>query len=280
MLQSADASLSSRGAHQTGDELNREAVRRSVADDFAVNPLLIPGRLARMGGHVLESVGRFRMQTRGLEPAARYRLRAERLRQVSADVCRVHGFDMRVRGTLPAGPVVLVANHLSYIDALVLTGLTPCTPIAKGEVRGWPVVGAGADALGVVFVKRGDAYSGARALREGLRLLRAGVSVLGFPEGTTSDGADVLPFRRGLFGIARIANVPVVPMCLRYPSQELCWVGDQWFVPHYLRTAMRSRSLAEIYIGEPVDPHSVGSVDELTQRVRSQIRSLIRRRRS
>jgi 1-acyl-sn-glycerol-3-phosphate acyltransferase len=68
-------------------------------------------------------------------------------------------------------------------------------------------------------------------------------------------------------------------MYLEYSSPELCWVGDQWFVPHYLRTAMRSRSLAEVTIGEPINPHSARCVDELTERVRSHIRALMRRRR-
>ena len=99
------------------------------------------------------------------------RLRGERLQRIAVEVCRVHGFEVHVEGLLPAGPAIFVANHTSYVDAPVLASLAPCTVIAKGEVRRWPILGAGAAALGVLFVERGDAWSGARALRQSARAL-------------------------------------------------------------------------------------------------------------
>jgi len=173
-----------------------------------------------------------------------------------------------------------VANHVSYADAPVLGGLVPCTVIAKGEVRGWPLVGNGADTLGVIFVRRGDSLSGARALRQAGRALAAGVSVLGFPEGTTSRGDDVLPFRRGLFGVARLLDVPVVPIAIHYTTPEMMWVGDTWFLPHYLRTAMRPSSLVQVRIGRAVSPAAYHSAEDLAHRVRSQVRSMLWRVRS
>jgi 1-acyl-sn-glycerol-3-phosphate acyltransferase len=192
----------------------------------------------------------------------------------------VHGFDVRVEGALPRRPAILVSNHVSYADALVLAGLGPCTVIAKGEVRGWPMVGAGADALGIVFVRRGDALSGARALRRAMRALDTGVSVLGFPEGTTSRGADVLPFRRGLFGLAQIMGVPIVPIAICYGSSELAWTGQSWFLPHYLSTAMRPRSLVRVRVGAPVVATAARSPEDLAHHVRSTIRSLLWRMRA
>src|SRR5207245_1003035 len=153
---------------------------------------------------------------------------------VCAEVCRLHGFRFEVEGTLPSGPAVMVANHISYVDAPVLMSLQPCRPIAKAEIGHWPLIGDGARSLGVVFVRRGDPHSGAVALRQGLRALAAGVSVLGFPEGTTTTGNRLLPFRRGLFGLARLAGVPIVPIGIAYASPEVAWVGDDWFVTHYL----------------------------------------------
>lgn len=239
-------------------------------------PTLAALRLARTGGHVFESIGRDRMEAARAEERSRLVLvRGERLQRVAVDLCRVHGFDLRVEGVLPSHPAILVANHVSYVDAPVLASLAPCTVIAKGEVRRWPVIGAGAAALGALFVARGDAWSGARALRGAMRALAAGVSVLGFPEGTTSRGDDVLPFRRGLFGLAQIANVPVVPIAIHYGTPELRWFGDDWFLPHYLRTAMRPRSLVHVRIGRAIAPTVLRSPEDLAHRVRSQVRSML-----
>jgi 1-acyl-sn-glycerol-3-phosphate acyltransferase len=245
-----------------------------------LNPALAGTRILRTGGHVLETIGRFRVDTLGMAQERRLSVRAERLREVSADLCRLHGFDVRVEGALPRRPAILVANHVSYADAPVLAGLVPCTVIAKGEVRGWPLVGNGADTLGVIFVRRGDALSGARALRQAKRALEAGVSVLGFPEGTTSRGSDVLPFRRGLFGLARILGVPIVPLAVCYGATDMAWTGDSWFLPHYLSTAMRPRSLVRVRLGAPIAPGSAGSPEALSESVRSSVRSLLWRMRA
>ena len=156
-------------------------------------PTLAVTRMARTGGHVFESIGRFRVDAAGEDRARSLELRGERLQRVARDVCRVHGFEVRVEGVLPSRPAILVANHVSYVDAPVLASLAPCTVIAKGEIRRWPVLGAGAAALGVLFVDRRSANSGARALREAMRALAAGVSVLGFPEGTTTAATTSCP---------------------------------------------------------------------------------------
>jgi 1-acyl-sn-glycerol-3-phosphate acyltransferase len=103
-----------------------------------------------------------------------------------------------------------------------------------------------------------------RALRSGLRALQKGVSVLGFPEGTTSRD-QVLPFQRGLFGLARIARVPMVPIALRYDDPAAAWVGDEWFLPHYVRTAMRPETRATLRIGEATLVTSTNGAAELAR---------------
>jgi 1-acyl-sn-glycerol-3-phosphate acyltransferase len=240
-------------------------------------PTLVVTRLLRSGGHVFENIGRYRVQSKHSTVEEATRLRAERLQRVAGELCQVHGFQLRVEGVLPNRPAILVANHVSYVDAMALAALQPCTIIAKGEVRGWPVVGSTCDTLGVVFVARGDAWSGARALRRGMRALESGVSVLGFPEGTTTRGDDVLPFKRGLFGLAQIAGVPIVPIALHYVSPELRWYGDSWFLPHYLRTMMRPSSLVRVRIGQAIAPSQFHSAEQLAERTRSAIRSMLHR---
>jgi 1-acyl-sn-glycerol-3-phosphate acyltransferase len=232
-------------------------------------------RVARRTGRglaaTLVAIGRARL-ARGEDPRAR----AERLRGALAEVGGVHDLAIAVRGAWPDRPAVLVANHVSYLDPLAIASQLPCAPIAKGEVAGWPIIGAAARALGVSFVDRSSAHSGARALRRSLAALRAGACVLNFPEGTTTDGTRVLPFRRGVFGLARIAGVPIVPVALRYASADLAWYGGATFLPHYLRTAARRAPAVEIAIGAPMAAdHPAGELAELArQRIAQLLRDL------
>jgi lyso-ornithine lipid O-acyltransferase len=201
--------------------------------------------------------------------------RAERLQRLAITVSRAHRLEAQVSGKLPRGPAVLVANHLSYMDVPLLLALTPCVPIAKREIARWPIIGGIARSFEVLFVDRGDPWSGARALRRAVRLLERGVSVLGFPEGTTTDGQILLQFRRGLFGAARLAGVPVVPIALRYADRSAHWIGEQLFLPHYVKTLLRGETRAEVTIGAPLDPHA--QPDAVAQQARATIQRMLRR---
>ena len=188
-------------------------------------------RAARVGAFALESWSRLCLD----EGRGSARERALSLSWLAENLCALHGVRARLRGAPPSGPCVLVANHLSYFDPVVLAAQTPLVAIAKRDVADWPLVGEACRRLGVSFVVRGDGYSGARVLREAARALTAGVSVLVFPEGTTTRGDQVLPFKRGIFGVALRAGVPVVPVALRYDREDAAWVGDESFLPHYVR---------------------------------------------
>ena len=167
-----------------------------------------------------------------------------------------------------------MANHVSYIDPLAVCAVTPCIAIAKGETRAWPLIGRGLQALGVIFVQRGDATSGATALRRALRALRAGAVVLNFPEGTTSDGRGVGPFRRGIFGLARLAGVPVVPARIAYSDDRVPWTGGQSFGPHYWRLAGLSRLDTRVTFGHALRTADGERAELLAERARTAIAEL------
>ena len=186
----------------------------------------------------------------------------------------IHDLELGVRGRFPAGPAVIVTNHVSYLDAIALAASLPVAPIAKSEVAFWPVIGTAASQLGVIFVERDDPWSRVRALRKALATLRAGVSVLNFPEGTTTDGKQLLPFQRGIFGIARLANVPVIPVAVRC-APELAWYGGASFVPHYVRTTRLSAPQIRLEVGHPIDPMRHSS-DELAALAHHRIAYMLR----
>jgi lyso-ornithine lipid O-acyltransferase len=201
---------------------------------------------------------------------------AAALSRLFARLAARHAFAVELEGELPRGPAVLVANHLSYLDVIALLPLVPALPVCKGEVGSWPVLGPGARATGVLLVDRACAWSGARALRRALAALRGGACVLNFPEGTTTAGDQVLPFRRGIFGAARLAGIPVVPIALSYPDPDAPWIGDQTFVPHYLRTAAKERVHVRVAIGEPLWPGD-RTAAELAGEARRRITTLLGR---
>lgn len=199
--------------------------------------------------------------------------RAEILRGASRRILQVHAIDLRLAGVLPEGPVLLASNHVSWLDPLVIASAIPCLPISKAEVAGWPVVGRVARKLGILFVSRGDARSGASVAAAVERALGEGLPVLNFPEGTTSDGRVVLAFRRGLFGIARRAGVPVVPLALAYTPAELAWTGDQSFLPHYLHLAGLPGARVALRIGRPIAAEE--APERLAARARAEVVDLL-----
>jgi 1-acyl-sn-glycerol-3-phosphate acyltransferase len=196
---------------------------------------------------------------------------ARRAMRTARTILDVHGVDVRGAGREPRGPCVLVVNHLSYLDPLIACALLPCIAIAKGETRGWPLIGRGLAALGVIFVQRGEVHSGAVALRRARRALAAGATVLNFPEGTTTDGRTVGPFKRGIFGLARIAGVPIVPARIRYDDDRVPWFGGQTFAPHYWRLAGVSRVGALLRFGEPLHPRPGDDAESLARRAHGAI---------
>ncbi len=189
-------------------------------------------------------------------------------------VTALHGIEVTVEGVRPAGAALLACNHLSWLDPLVVGGLLPCLPISKDAVAAWPVIGAMAKELGVLFVERGNGRSGVRVLRAAARALEDGIAVLNFPEGTTTRGDGVLPFHPGLLWMARVGEVPIVPVSISYDRPELAWVGDDSFLPHYLRFAGGARAHALVRFGAPIEADGWDVAAELACAVRSAVLSL------
>jgi 1-acyl-sn-glycerol-3-phosphate acyltransferase len=180
-----------------------------------------------------------------------------------------------VQGPVPDEPCVIVSNHMSYLDPLAIGQVLPLSAIAKSEIAKWPALGGALEELGIVFVERGNARSGAVTLRKAMRLLRAGVAVLVFPEGTTTFGDDVLPFSRGAFGVARLMRVPVVPATLRYESSEACWVGSASLLPHVMKLHRQNEVRAALTFGPRLDPMTFPNAASLAAATRQHIRRLV-----
>ncbi|MEY4489547.1 MAG: hypothetical protein RIQ79_2055 [Verrucomicrobiota bacterium] len=144
----------------------------------------------------------------------------------------------------PSPGAVIVANHMSYIDIMVLSALSPVVFVAKREVRGWPVFGWFAAKAGTRFINRERRGDVARIGEEMAPVMAAGVGVVLFLEGTTSDGKTVLPFRASLLAPAITEGWRLMCAGLVYdvPSgrsveNEVCWWGDMTLPPHLINLA-------------------------------------------
>jgi lyso-ornithine lipid O-acyltransferase len=199
------------------------------------------------------------------------RATAVRVKWLCENVSALHGLEVRATGAVPKGPCALVANHLSYLDPLAIASLVPLTAVAKEEVGDWPVIGRALRELGLLFVDRACAMSGARTLRAAGRCFAAGLPVLVFPEGTTTAGRSVLPFRRGIFGMAAKMSVPVVPVSLRYDVPAVAWTGDDAFFPHYLRTASRETTRVDLHFAAPIETSPRDRAEDLAALARRTI---------
>ena len=155
-------------------------------------------------------------------------------------ILRALGISAVVEGTFPAGGTV-IANHQTYLDITVLASLSPCVFVSKAEVGRWPVVGWMTMMAGTVFVERGRGGSAAAAGIGMRSAVEAGVPVVFFPEGTTSDGRGLLPFRGGLLAEARLAGLPVTAGFIRYTvagppgatvEDDVAYWGDRGLLEH------------------------------------------------
>lgn len=177
-------------------------------------------------------------------------------RRWSAQLLRILNVQVSVCGEPPGSGHVTVANHVSWLDITLLSACENTRFIAKSEIRDWPVAGWLANAAGTFYIRRGK--GGARPLVDRLvPHLSAGGSVVLFPEGTTTDGSDVLPFHARLFSAPINADAWVQPVALRYGTggdgtPVAPFVGDDDLVSHILRLLREQELSVEVIYCAPI----------------------------
>jgi 1-acyl-sn-glycerol-3-phosphate acyltransferase len=179
-------------------------------------------------------------------------------------LCWLIGLRLNVVGQ-PSGrkPVLYLSNHCSWLDILVLGATLEACFVSKEEVGRWPLISIVARLGRTVFVSRARGRTGEEA-KELRARLAAGDSFILFPEGTSSDGSRVLPFRSSLLAAADAA-ASVQPVSLVYDRlgglpacrrdrPVFAWFGDMDIATHFWRLARRSGARATVLLHEPADP--------------------------
>lgn len=204
-------------------------------------------RAVWLGGEILLAAFRFGWASilcRGTVPR---RVRARCLQTSCRRILRVFDADVRVSGR-PPNRGLLVCNHLTYLDILVIGATTPCVFVSKSDVRRWPVFGWFAGWAGTLFVRRGRRTDAARMTEEIRGVLGEEILVVLFPEGTSTDGTTVLPFKSALLGAVEATDHPTTPAAVGYAlhdgdaAEEVCYWKDMTLVPH-LWNLLGKRSL-------------------------------------
>ena len=189
--------------------------------------------------------------------AGSYRARADWMRKWAIRMCRIIRMTVTHQGRPPERGV-LVSNHLSYLDIIVLGSLQPLVFVSKSEVARWPVVGTLTQCAGTIYVVRQQRSDVVRTGEEMVPVVEEGVICTIFPEGTSSDGSGVLPFRSSLLASAETHRWPVTGAWIHYSlrdgsvADEVCYWRDMTFFPHLLNLLSKESVEAFVSYGTPL----------------------------
>jgi 1-acyl-sn-glycerol-3-phosphate acyltransferase len=184
--------------------------------------------------------------------------RAEWMHFCGRVVLRAMGIAYRIEGTIPTAPTLVVANHLSYLDIVICSAALPAAFVAKREIGSWPAFGPLSRMGGAIYLDRSSRASAWEAADTMSQRLADGVTVVLFPEGTSTDGAEVLRFHSTLFAPAIERGLAVTPAAIFYEprgeglvERDVCWFADEPFAPHLLKVLGITGFTAVVRFGEP-----------------------------
>ncbi len=175
--------------------------------------LRVAAKLWRALLHTLSGFWTIRTRFPKWDDAAREQAVSDWARQM----LHIMGIELVLRGQpLANGPVLLAANHVSWLDILVMHATGYCRFVSKADIKHWPMLGAMAAGAGTLFIERESRRDAHRVVHHMVERLQAGEVLAVFPEGTTGDGITLKSFHANLIQAAISANVPVQPMALRF----------------------------------------------------------------
>ncbi|MFM9925287.1 lysophospholipid acyltransferase family protein [Variovorax sp. H27-G14] len=216
-------------------------------------------RLLHAAGHALAGWWTIRFAFPTLSQAERN----ARVQVWSKRMLEIMGITLTVQGKLPAaGPVLLICNHLSWLDITCIHAAHHVRFVSKSDVKGWPVIGTLSTGSGTLYIERERRRDALRVVHHMTEALRSGDMIGVFPEGTTSDGRGLLPFHANLLQAAISSGAPVLPAALRFAdaatgetSQAPRYIDDDNLLTSVWNVLRAPPLLAIVRFGEPQDSH-------------------------
>ncbi len=181
--------------------------------------------------------------------------RAAWLQRTARAHLKIFGGSVKIIGTIPHSGL-LVSNHLGYLDIVAICAVAPAVFVSKAEVRRWPVFGVLATMGGTIYVERERRTHVGEVNGEIETALADGALVVIFPEGTSSNGETILPFRAPLLEPALRGGYEISIACLRYEladgaaPTEVCYWGEHKFFPHLLNMLGKKSVRATLRFGK------------------------------
>lgn len=258
------------------------ATQRAVAPVCLPQPLRVTRALLRLASavlHMLLSMAVMAMRFPRLEASAR----VQHVQWWALGVLRAAGLEVHVRGQPRAGAVLLLANHVSWLDIAAIHAVTPQARfVAKAEVLRWPLLGWLIRGAGTLFIERARRRDALRVVHKVAEALAQGDTVAVFPEGTTGDGRRTLPFHPALLQAAISAGVPVQAAVLRYSdrrhafSPSAAYVGSISLLQSVWRVACADGLAVHVELLEAEPIRGIdrrGFATQLRQRIDDRLRS-------
>ena len=212
-------------------------------------------RLLRIVGHVMFGLWLAAVRLPRLQPSQQ----SAHVQAWSLAFLAHAGIALEIRGQPPIiGPVLLVSNHISWLDIPVMHAARHCRFVSKSDVKDWPLIGTLATASGTLFIERSSRRDALRMVHLMRDALVANEVLAVFPEGTTGDGRALLAFHANLLQAAVAADAPVQPVGLRFAdkasgeiSYAPSYIGDETLLGSIWRTLCAPAIVAVVHYGEP-----------------------------
>ena len=198
----------------------------------------------------------------------------------SARMLALLGIGLQASGSVQQAPVLLLANHVSWLDILALNAVQPLRFVSKADVRHWPLLGFMIARGGTLFIERERKRDALRVVHQVAAALQAGAAVAVFPEGTTGAGARLLPFHANLLQAAITSGAPLQPVALRYRdaasrfSPSVVWIGATSLAESVWQI-VRADSLQVCVTLLPAQPSAAGERRLLAEALRSRIQAAL-----
>ena len=183
--------------------------------------------------------------------------REMRVQAWSLQFLALWGIHLKVLGQpVSIGPALIVANHISWLDISVIHAARHCRFVSKSDIREWPLVGMLATGAGTLYIERTSRRDALRMVKDMADAMKDGDVVAVFPEGTTSDGRDLLPFHANLIQSAIQAQSPVQPLSLQFLDTQTgeitlapCYIGGDTLIGSMWRTLKAPGITAVVHFG-------------------------------
>lgn len=211
-------------------------------------------KMMKVGVHLARGAATLAFAYPAVDHARRLSLKQRWSRKLIA----VLGIECRFKGGSSRETTLIVANHSSWVDIFVINVLVPAAFVCKEDVRSWPLIGWFSTKTDSIYLRRGNRRAARGVAGEVRTALLSGLTVAAFPEGTTHEGAGVLPFHSALFQAAVDARCAVQPMALNYTdgkgvaTTRVAYCGDTSFIASLWQICCSKDLRADLHVLPPI----------------------------